>query len=410
MKKVNALILLFVAVFSCVHAYAQDGRIEAGIHFRQSRSVIEENFANNAESLNHIISTLDSISSDPNIIIRSVEFCGAVSPEGTVAINRRLSNARLKALENYVKAHAHRDIPDSIIVRNDNYISWDELAAFVESSDAEYKQEVLDIISRDVAEAEDYLGNPIDGRIPLLKALDGGKVWSDLFARHFSVMRNAYMVMVIYTHHPAVVTEDVEMISKQSFPPHTIQTEYPTSKPVMRHWYLKTNAIGWAMAVTNLAVEFDMGDKWSFQLPIYYSGYNYFTSTIKFRTFTIQPELRYWFKGNANDKFFIGAHFGMSYYNFAVDGDYRIQDKDGDTPALGGGLSIGYRMPIGKSGRWKMEFSLGGGIYSLEYDKFHNTDKTSQGALSHTINKKTWFGLDHAAVSFSYMFNLKQKK
>ena len=410
-KHIVLFLSLLFAIFACVHAHAQEGRIEAGIRFRKSQSVIDESFANNAEQLKQIVSLLDSLSEDPAIIIRSVEFCGAVSPEGPTYINRRLSNARLEALESYVTSRSKFNVPDSLILHNDHYIPWDKLAEEIAASDVEYKDAVLEVITRkDVADVEDKQGYQIDGRLPLLQQIDGGKVWRDMYERFFAQMRNAYMVMVTYTRYPDVTRGDVTLEERMGFPHPELSVEYPAADgPEPRHLYLKSNAIGWGLAVINVAAEIDLGKKWSFQLPIYYSGHNYFTSTIKFRTFTIQPEIRYWFSGNAKDKFFVGAHFGMSYYNFAVDGNYRIQDKDGNTPALGGGLSLGYRLPISKNGRWKMEISVGGGVYSLEYDKFHNTDKTSAGALSHTVDKKTWFGLDHAAVSFAYMFNLKRK-
>jgi len=75
------------------------------------------------------------------------------------------------------------------------------------------------------------------------------------------------------------------------------------------------------------------------------------------------------------------------------------------TPALGGGVSVGYRMPLGRSDRWNVEFSLGAGAYRLHYDKFHNEPG---GAYSSTV-RKTFFGVDNAAVSFSYTFDLKKK-
>ena len=118
----------------------------------------------------------------------------------------------------------------------------------------------------------------------------------------------------------------------------------------------------------------------------------------------MQPEIRYWLSDN--DGWFVGAHFGMAYYNFALNGDYRIQDHNCSTPAFGGGLGVGYRMPISKSKRWKMEFSLGGGIYDLYYDKFRNEHN---GLLVESI-KKTFFGIDQVAVSFSYMFDFKKKR
>ena len=161
------------------------------------------------------------------------------------------------------------------------------------------------------------------------------------------------------------------------------------------------------MAIANVAAEIDLAKHWSFTLPVYYSAWDYFKSTIKFRTFAVQPEFRYWLS-EENDGFFGGAHFGLAYYNFAFDGDYRYQDHNRETPAIGGGVSIGYRLPISKNNRWKVEFSLGAGVYSRHYDKFHNTPRTKDGLMIESI-KKTYWGIDQAAVSFSYSFDLKKK-
>ena len=122
----------------------------------------------------------------------------------------------------------------------------------------------------------------------------------------------------------------------------------------------------------NASVEFDLAKHWSLSIPIYYSAVNYFVSTIKFRTLATQPEVRYWFNEN-NKKLFLGAHFGVSSYNLAVNGEKRYQDHDGKSPILGGGVSIGYRMPISKNERWNVEFTIGAGAYHLHYDTFYNT-------------------------------------
>ena len=139
----------------------------------------------------------------------------------------------------------------------------------------------------------------------------------------------------------------------------------------VRHWYLKTNTIGWGLLIANLAGEMDWGKHWSFVLPVYYSACNYFTSEVKFRTLTLQPELRYWFRNN-HTGWYTGAHLGASWFNLVAGGDYRYQDHNRCTPALGGGLNGGYRMPMSKNGRWWLEFSLGAGVYQVDYDKFQN--------------------------------------
>ena len=116
------------------------------------------------------------------------------------------------------------------------------------------------------------------------------------------------------------------------------------------------------------------------------------------------PELRFW--PLREHRFFAALHFGVASYNLALGGDWRIQDHNGNSPAIGGGVNLGYRIPLGRSGRWNVEFSLGAGVYKAYYDKFRNE---RNGVRSSTV-RKTFIGLDNAAVSFSYMFDLKKTR
>jgi hypothetical protein len=166
--------------------------------------------------------------------------------------------------------------------------------------------------------------------------------------------------------------------------------------------------LGLATGISNAAIEFDFAKHWSVTVPVYYSAWNYFLETIKFRTLAVQPEVRYWFSKD-NDKFFLGAHFSYAQYNVAVDGNYRYQDKGGTSPALGGGISVGYRLPLERTKRWNVEFTLGAGVYPLKYDIFYNTEDTKDGIWAGS-DKMTYWGLDNAAVTFSYAFEFKKRK
>lgn len=186
------------------------------------------------------------------------------------------------------------------------------------------------------------------------------------------------------------------------------ETSEPAIAPLQKRnprLHLKTNAVGWGMAIANVAAEMDGQPHWSFTLPVYVSAWNYFRSDVKFRIFAVQPEARYWFSPD-NEGWFAGAHLGLAWYNFATGGEFRTQDRNGNTPAFGGGLSAGYRLPLGGDKRWKVEFSMGGGVYRLHYDKFRN--KTN-GLLVRT-EKKTWWGIDQLSVSFAYVFDLNGRK
>jgi hypothetical protein len=153
-------------------------------------------------------------------------------------------------------------------------------------------------------------------------------------------------------------------------------------------------------------VEFELGNYLSLSIPVSYSAINYFKPTIKFRNFSVQPELRVWPMKNS-DGLFLGAHMGFAYYNFAFDGDWRYQDHEGTSPTLGGGLSVGYRLPISHNGNWKLEFAVGAGVYPLYYDVFQNVNNVKEGLLLDTRNK-TYIGLDNVTIGISYRIPLKK--
>lgn len=157
----------------------------------------------------------------------------------------------------------------------------------------------------------------------------------------------------------------------------------------------------------NAAVEWQSSPQWSVALPVYWSPYNYFSSRVKFRTLTFQPEIRHWFGQDTPEslRLFVGAHFGLSWYNAAFNGDTRYQDHRGRTPALGGGIAVGVRWHVGSSGKWMLEASLGAGCYHLDYDEFQNRHN---GLLTGRV-KRTFWGIDQASFSLVRRFDINHK-
>lgn len=425
------IIILFL--LSCVGgaAYAQETRTEFRVDFRVGSAVVEPDYLNNAQRLSEIIDFVDLVNNDPAVEIVSVAFCGTTSPEGSVQLNRQLSQKRLAALERIVRSKV--GIPEHLISRNDFHIPWDELKIWVRNSDIAQKQTVLDIIDQRPRMVTDRNGLTVDARMQELRILDEGRVWEVLNKQFFVNMRSASAVITTSRKVDFGVVDmpDEEAVDQQKViipepeptpepepepePEPTPEPEpelapepepEPVSEPVeafMPHAHLKTNVLGWGLTMANLAAEVDICEHLSFALPIYYSGMNYFTYNLKFRIFGFQPELRAWLSGR-NDGVFFGAHLGVAWYNFAFRDKYRYQDHDRNTPAVGGGVSVGYRMPISKNNRWKVEFTIGGGAYRLHYDTFINEPNGKQTG----VFRKTYVGLDQAAVSFAYTFDMKK--
>ena len=411
-------ITLILLLFGVGIAHSQERHTEICIDFRVNSTVIDSAYSDNAARMQEMLEFLRTIRQDSTINIIEVSFCGAASPEGSYQLNRKLAQGRLSALEKFIRSEV--DIPDSLITYNDSYIPWDYLKSQIEDSGLIRKDEVIAILEEEARLVDYHHPNThIDNRVVKLRALDGGKVWQQMNNLLFEQMRNACAVFVTYKKElppiqvSVIVPDTIKVepiVEAVEIVPDTtaiIETVIPEVEEWSRKLHLKTNAIGLGMAIANVAAEVDLAKHWSFTLPVYYSAWDYFKSTIKFRTFAVQPEFRYWLS-EENDGFFAGAHFGLAYYNFAFDGDYRYQDHNRETPTIGCGVSIGYRLPISKNNRWRVEFSLGAGVYSNHYDKFHNTPRTKDGLMIESI-KKTYWGIDQAAVSFSYSFDLKKK-
>lgn len=398
-------------------AYSQENRSEIFVDFRVNSTQIDSGYKKNTDRISELISFLRQVQTDKTVNIVNVSFCGAASPEGSYQLNRMLARKRMESLEKFVRSKV--ELPDSVVTYDDSYIPWEYLITQISESEISHKQEILSILGEKSEIVDYHSGRSIDNRILKLQKLDGGKVWQEMLRRFFSPMRNACVVFVTFRTEPLPkiepVTAKVDSVYTIEWTP-TLPILSDSIQPVQQapiaeQWHrtlsVKTNALGLGLAIANAAVEIDLCKHLSFNLPVYYSAWDYFSETIKFRTLAVQPEIRYWFseKNLKNDGWFVGAHFGLAYYNIATDGEYRTQDHDGTSPALGGGLAVGYRMPISRNNRWKVEFSIGVGAYSLHHDKFRNYHN---GLLVYT-EKKTYIGIDQASVSFSYTFDLKRK-
>ena len=394
--------------------HAQENRMEICIDFRVNKTDVDSSFSDNAIRIQEIVSFLQDIRKDSTIRIVEVSFCGAASPEGSYQLNRRLAQERLFSLEQLVRREV--EIPESIITRNNSYISWDDLRSKVAESELNHKETILEILDeKDKLVDYHHPNTHIDSRILKLQQLDGGKVWQQMNKMYFSRLRNACTVIVTYREEPKVVQEQEVIPEPVVIEPEPVaDTPTPAVSPEepvvfqpegwIRQLHVKTNVLGLGLGIANAAVEVDLSKHWSFTLPVYYSTWDYFKSTIKFRTASFYPEFRYWLKPD-NESWFIGAHFGFAYFNYAFDGDYRYQDHSRETPAIGGGLTIGYRTHLSHNKRWKLEFALGAGVYDLHYDKFRN--KPNSLLIGETL--KTWYGVDQVSVNLAYAFDLKKK-
>ena len=409
--KYYILAILLLPVFYGLKA-ASDGEITGSKHFRLHYVInvetLDSSFVDNAERMQTIQEFLEEVKRDSLLTITGVDFRGTASPDGSYEFNVWLSENRLRTFKELINSYI--DLPDSLIFSQSSEIPWDEFRKkVIEDEDVPRRTKVIEIIDEGPRLVEWYNNRHIDARLLKLRILEGGRVWDYLREPILRDLRYGDAIFYYKYLSPLIWPGSSLATSVLDEVPRLLPL--PAS-PQYCQWtpriYVKSNLMGWLTLSANLGLEFDLAPHWSLNIPVYYSCWDYIKSTIKFRNFTVQPEFRYWPRwkcGGGNDGFFLGAHFGMMYYNFAVDGPYRYQDRRGKTPALGGGLALGYRMPLSKNQRWHVEFSAGAGVYKLDYDVFENTPNYKEGQWVRR-NKKTFYGLDQAAITFSYNFGL----
>ena len=406
-------ILLLPAFYGLNAASDEDIALKGSKHFRLRYVIniekLDSSFVDNAERMETIEEFLTGVRDDSLLNITAVDFKGTASPDGAYDFNVWLSENRLRTFKELINSYI--DLPDSVIRANVTDIPWDEFRESVATSNIPKREEVLAVIDEGPRLVPYFNNRRIDARLLKLKAMDRGAVWETLKKPILFDLRYGDAVFYYQSLLPFETASYLNtLVSDLKIPEFLPVPEQPELCEWMPRFYIKSNLLGWAVAQANLAIEFDFAPHWSFAFPIYYSCWDYIKSTIKFRTLTYQPELRYWPRwgcGKGNEGFFVGAHFGLSYYNYAFDGKERWQDRDGKTPAIGGGVAIGFRMPISRNKRWRMEFTAGAGVYPLDYDVFENTPNYKDGPLIDR-RKKTYIGLDQLAVTFSYSFDMKK--
>lgn len=419
----NTFFAALILLFNSFLVLGQEvNKASIRIDFAVRKSAFDPSFANNAEHIDSLAERIGELSrSQRHDSIRHallLTIVGGASPEGTFQINKRLAGERQQAILKYLLENY--DLDGTEIRHEGEYIDWEWLKQAVAGSDMADKQSILDILNQP-EKIVGYFGNyTVDSRVPKLQRLSEGSAWRYMKKNIFPEMRFATATIdfadevlppleeTVVEAEPAelcdtLAIDTAEVIAVEM--PLIEEDEIAVSQCLpVKHLYVKTNALRWLLAQTNIGVEYDLAPHWSVDFQAAYSAWDYFKHTLKFRTTDLKPGIRYWLSCN-NDGWFFGAHFGMTWFNYAFDGKHRWQDYDRRSPALGGGIDAGYRLPLSKNGRWNVDFALSAGVYHIRYDRYlneHNGRKVGQGTT-------TYFGLDNAAVTFSYRFALAKR-
>ena len=372
------------------------------IYFRVNEHELDPEYQDNAKTLERMIRELGDAINDEGRLSCQIDIVASASPEGRKLHNEQLSKRRMEVVLSAIRKNI--DVTDVTFHTNSLVEDWAIVAAYVaEDQQVPRRQEVLQVL------------NSFDGtqdiRAELKKIGDGAY---DYILNNFFPLLRSTDVVAVYDISERLTYAQVQSVSLTittglQAPEQPLRTPPPAPRPdLRRHPFikLKTNTLGLGLGHANIAVEYAFAEHFSVALPFYYSGgFDYFKPTLKFRGIVLQPEVRYYLR--ANEGFYVGAHLGLGWYNFALNGEFRIQDHRGRRPAFGGGLGIGYTLPFKKNPRWGVEFAIGAGVYDVKYDVFYN--EINGPYAEHGVHD-TFFGIDNASIAFTYKFDMKRKE
>lgn len=168
------MLICCIVVLSALTARAAEdagGRMVSSVTFVVNGSDIDEEYDNNAESLDRIRCFLDSIARDSFPAITSIEYTGYASPEGPAAANALLARKRMAALEDFVMKAATAPLPDEIS-RSYEVKGMSSLAEVIEKSDIAHREEAMRILGDETR--SDAM------KINWLRRPRGGKIWREI--------------------------------------------------------------------------------------------------------------------------------------------------------------------------------------------------------------------------------------
>ena len=373
---------------------------------------------------------LPQIRRDSLKVVR-VKLRGAASPEGELVLNRFLSEKRQLALYDFVREDMQIPQGDSLVLETATE-DYNYLYRQMVQNDDPDSEKVKDVLDK-------YLPSGQYIRLKgALQTIDDGRLWRRMFATYFPSLRAVRMFIVCQRKPEPKPVEEISPIKPISpIIPISPTEEEPESwieqYPRRELLSVKTNLLFYGIympgynrwcPIPNVAVEyyplrghFTYGASFDFPWWQNYAGHKYF------QVRNYQVETRYYFRSGNIDRRPEGkgaAYRGwylQAYGNVALFGICFDENRGWEGEGLGGGIGVGYVMPLTKKGHWKLEFQLQGGVFYCGYDPYQYENPVNptyrDGLYYYKWTQKaslfrerqyrfTWIGPTRVGITLSY--------
>ena len=397
------------------------------LNFRVISTTLEKNFMDNARTLDMIDRTFSE--KDALAAIDFITITGAASPEGNTGRNAQLAAGRAQAVKTYLMwkyPFLDHDRIFAFSIGED----WTGLRRMVsEDPNVPRRSEVLSILDSD---------RDGDAKRSALKTLGGGGAWGYISSNMLPKLRGAAACMIYFKYREGaaapVRTDTVRVYEKQKDTVYIdryhekekiVEVEKTPSGDIMvpgaggngapYWWAVKTNLLYDAALLPDLAVEFSIGSKYSFEMNAQWSWWTWNRPQDHhyncWRIQIVGIEGRYWLGNRDHRTPLTGHHIGL----YGMAGTYDVRWRGGtgylSNMSRSIGITYGYTLPIARS--WSFEFGLGVGYMSGKYDTYHYDPATGHFPRENTFNG-SYFGPTKARISLMWLpggkNDMKKKK
>jgi hypothetical protein len=419
----RTIILIFILLCGTL-ASAQEFCDSARISFRQGRWDITSVTEPTRAALDSVLFPLTRARTDTTVRLHRVIITGSASPEGSQALNRRLSERRAASLHNYISTHA--STAEAHYEYRYTGRNWSALLLLARADDAlPHRNEALALIE------EAALHPSPDGNETQLRALQrlaGGSTYSYMLRTLFPALRYSEL-LVCYELLSNTVTPSPEaepltpvttvpsieptaspdsLLTPTELPRHHAETIITEEATYCRPFYmgLKTNLLYDAAAVPTLGAEIYIGKQWSLTVDGMYAWWSKKTKNRFWRIYGAEVGARRWFGRKAAEKPLTGHHLGL--YAQALTYDfmwgkrgYMGGEPEGnlfDRATVGGGIEYGYALPVGR--RLNIDFAVGAGFLTGRYYEYLPIDDCY---VWQCTKNRRYFGPTRAQVALVWL-------
>ncbi len=419
MVKLNyRLACVLMAAFSLCHeGKAQMVRDSVKIYFRQGYSVLDKSIGDNRAALDRIADSLRMGYADSVYVLHKVLVVGGASPEGSIPLNRRLSEKRAGVLFDYLSQYG--DLPDSLTTFRFLGRDWYGLMRLVEADPGvPYREETLDFL-RDITGRLDGGEKLADNNVGRLSRFKGGRPYRYMYRNLFPELRASKIHLWyrrVWNPFKAYPVTAVEPPALPAAPPHMeiLPLALEPEKPF--YMAVKTNMLYDALLVPNVGVEFYLGRDWSVAANWMYAWWKTDRRHRYWRLYGGELDVRKYFGRPEGANPLSGHHVGLYgqifTFDFETGGRGYIGGKPGCTlwekMNYAAGVEYGYSLPVAR--RLNLDFAIGAGYWGGDYYEYEPVD-------NHYVWRQTkqrhWFGPTKAEVSLVWLIgrgNHNEKK